>query len=179
MGNLRRVAPGSFMDSRQNSCDASGFSSLPGSLSNSHQASKGAMYPRRDSLAVPVSQPEEREAEASYGGYTVGDRVIRKGKTCILVDIDFTTSPPDAIIKAANGRQIITEFDQLEKPDSPRKTVKGYQGFLVGDEVVRKGQICTLIDIDFALDPPGALVLTQKGTEVSTEFTFLSKPDSE
>lgn len=167
---LTREAPGSYV-TRQNSAD--------NSQTVSRVVTRQPSFARCDSsgdmsgMSVP---PIGENSASSYDGFTVGDQVIRKGKKCTLFDIDFTTTPPDAIIlQDDTGRKITTEFDQLEKPEPEVVASKSYQGFITGDKVIRKGQICTLTDIDFSLDPPGAVVVTEKGTEVSTEFTFLSK----
>lgn len=151
-----------------------------------HNAMSGSVSSQPEGSAQPESQSdyesEEQEDKVSptpegqpdsYSGFKIGDSVVRKNQPCTLVDIDFSTIPPDAIIKMKNGRQITTEFEQLRIPKK-----KSHSGFSEGDKVIRKGRVCTLIDIDFAMDPPGAIVLTEAGNEVSTEFRLLSKPEN-
>merc|ERR1711900_109668 len=76
-----------------------------------------------------LSPPPQKEGnQSSYGGFEIGETVVRKNQPCTLLDIDFSTSPPDAIIQMRNGRKITTEFEQLSKP---KKNV--YEGFAEGD----------------------------------------------
>jgi len=165
--NLKHmVGSGGAVDSRQHSATFS--------RANSIRSPQGS-YANLLAAELTPPMPAMQEELPTFDGYSVGDQVMRKNQKCVLVDIDFSTNPPDAIIQRPDGRRIITEFDQLERVEPPKKTVKGYDGYLVGDEVIRKGQICTLIDIDFSMDPPGAIVLTHKGTEASTEFSLLTK----
>lgn len=168
---LTRGTPGVF-GTRQNSSNSR--STLPplrraNPFGGARQNSTDISEPKTSRQPSTATIPEDGES-SSYGEFTIGDAVIRKNQPCTLVNIDFSTTPPDAIIRMANGRQIVTEFDQLSKP-----AAKTYEGFTEGDKVVRKGQVCTLTEIDFSMEPPGAVVVTEKGTEVSTEFHLLSK----
>merc|ERR1712139_728334 len=68
-----------------------------------------------DESSDDVSPTPEGKPD-NYGGFTIGDEVMRKSQKCKPVDIDFSADPPDAIIRMRNGRQIVTEFEALSHP---------------------------------------------------------------
>ena len=61
------------------------------------------------------------------------------------------------------------------KLQSPSKPVT-YNGWIVGDKAMRKGELCTITAIHFEMDPPSVTVkMENNGNEVGTEFSYLVK----
>ena len=55
----------------------------------------------------------------SYEGFAKGDYVARKGRLCIIQDIDFTVNPPTFTVFMIDTQNPVgTEFDRLQQIES-------------------------------------------------------------
>ena len=128
----------------------------------------------------------------------VGDSVLRRGELCTVIQIDRSMVPFGVTVKnIKSGKIIDTELSFLSFPEestpplftptpspTPSPTPLSEppstppRDLQVGDSVLRRGELCTVIEIDRSMVPFGVTVRNKKsGNIIETELSFLSFPE--
>jgi len=69
---------------------------------------------------------DDKDAKEQLSDVKVGDKMVRKGKFCTVIKVDYSVDPPSVMVEMEEGKNTVgTELNLLKRAPAPVKEVKG------------------------------------------------------